>query len=121
MLNTLQRLPANVWILAATLSLAVAGIPLLVLISGILGAKLSPVAELATLPLAVNVVGLALAAIPAALIAKKIGRKLAGFLGLSLSFIGALLCALSTWLVSFYCLLLGALFIGVSTAFFQQF
>lgn len=121
MIGTIVRLPLNVWILAATLSLAVAGIPLLVLISGILGALLSPHAELATLPLALNVVGLAVAAIPAALIAKRIGRKLAGYLGLSLSLVGALLCALSTWLVSFYCLLLGALFIGFSTAFFQQF
>ena len=121
MFTTMLRLPRNVWIIAATLSLAIAGMPLLVLISGLLGAKLAPVAELATLPLALTVVGLALAAIPAAFIAKRIGRKNAGFLGISIAFVGTLFCALATYLLSFFFLLLGSLLIGTSTAFFQQF
>lgn len=115
------RLPLNVWILAATLSLVVASVPLLVLISGLLGAQLAPAQELATLPLALSVIGLACAAIPAALLAKNLGRKLAGFLGIGISFFGALFCALATWLGDFYFLLFGALLIGMSTAFFQQF
>ncbi len=121
MLNTMIRLPKNVWIIAATLSLAISGIPLLVLVSGLIGSRLAPMEELATLPLALNVVGLAIFAIPAAVLARKFGRKKAGFVGLCSAFTGMLLCAASTLLESFNFLLLGALFIGFSTAFFQQF
>lgn len=121
MLDTIKRLPKNVWVLAATLSLAMASIPLLVLIGGLLGAALAPVPGWATLPLAFNVVGLAIAAIPASIIAKKIGRKMAGFLGMSISLTGVLLCALATIQNSFYLLLLGGFCIGMSVAFLQQF
>lgn len=121
MFSSMLRLPLNVWILAATLSLVVASVPMLVLISGLLGAELAPTPELATLPVALSVIGLALAAIPAALIAKNIGRKRAGFLGISVSLAGSLCCALAPVFGKFYFLLIGALLIGSSTAFFQQF
>ncbi|MDO6748568.1 MFS transporter [Gilvimarinus sp. 1_MG-2023] len=120
-MNTLQRLPRNLWVLAATLSLVMTAIPLMVLISGLLGSELASNPALATLPLACAVIGTAIVTIPAALLVRAKGRRFAGFTGIACVGGGALSGLLATELNSFTCLLLGAVLIGGAMAFFQQF
>ncbi|WP_185235235.1 MFS transporter [Teredinibacter franksiae] len=120
MLQTIKSMPRNIWIIALALCLLQGSMPLLVLISGLLGAKLAPRADLATLPMAIAVVGLAMATIPAAVVAKKLGRKQASLLGMLCALMGTVICLVSTWYSHFYLLLAGTLCIGCSTAFYQQ-
>ncbi|MDO3384733.1 MFS transporter [Gilvimarinus sp. SDUM040013] len=115
------RFPRNVWVLAGTLSLVMTSIPLMVLISGLLGAKLAANPALATLPLACTIVGTALTTLPAASLVRRRGRRFAGFTGIACSAIGALLGLAATEFSSFISLLSGAAFMGAAMAFFQQF
>ena len=55
---------------------------MMVLVAGIVGAKIAPSAELATLPMAMMVIGTAAATIPAALLMQKVGRKLGMTIGI---------------------------------------
>ncbi|WP_075187763.1 MFS transporter [Teredinibacter haidensis] len=120
MISTLKLLPKNIWVIALALALLQGAMPLLVLISGIVGATLAPAEDLATLPMAIAVVGVACATVPAALLAQKWGRKQASFLGMMLAFTGVNLCALSAWLGEFYLLLSGTFLVGTSGGFYQQ-
>ena len=95
--------------------------PILVLLGGIVGAQIAPSADLATLPIAVQILGIASAAIPASLLMSRIGRK-AGFLGATaLGITAALTAALAVSLQSFLLFVIAAYCIGVYIAFMQQF
>lgn len=115
------RLGRNVWVLAGTMSLVMTSIPLMVLISGLLGAKLASNPALATLPLAFAVIGTALTTLPAAALVQREGRRFAGYFGIFSAASGAVLGFAATELQSFTCLLVGALLMGCAMAFFQQF
>ena len=95
--------------------------PILVLLGGIVGAQIAPSADLATLPIAVQILGIASAAIPASLLMSRFGRR-AGFLGATaLGISAALLAALAVSRLSFMLFVLAAYCIGVYIAFMQQF
>lgn len=121
MFHTFLNLPRNVWVLTLTLALAQGAMPLLVLTSGLLGARLAPNEKLATLPLALSLVGLASSTIPAAFFAKRWGRKAAAMMGPSIALTGIICCAGSAWLKVYSLLLIGTLLVGASSAFYQQF
>ncbi|MCF8468673.1 MAG: MFS transporter [Sneathiella sp.] len=73
--------------------------------------------SLATLPVTAVVTGTALATIPASLFMRKVGRK-AGFLvGASIGITGAAICSYSVWIGSFLGFVLGAMLVGMYTAF----
>lgn len=114
-------LPANVWVLFATLALVMTSIPLMVLISGLIGLQLAPKPELATLPLALAVTSTAFSTLPAAWLMQSLGRRGGGFVGLLLSFLGAIAGAFACQLSSFSLLLLAAVLLGAAMAFYQQF
>ena len=78
------NLPKNIYVLAIVMSLNFAATSMMVLVAGLLGTKIAPNSELATLPLAMMVIGTAAASIPAALIMQKVGRKKGLVIGLSL-------------------------------------
>ncbi|MFN2198556.1 MAG: MFS transporter, partial [Anaerolineales bacterium] len=65
----------NVPILSLSQALAMCGPPMVVLVGGLLGSELAPTPILATLPVAMQVVGLALATVPAALLMRRAGRR----------------------------------------------
>ena len=65
----------SVWLLAMTQALCNSGTFLVVLLGGILGSQLAPRPALATLPLSVMIIGLALTTFPAALIMQRLGRR----------------------------------------------
>ena len=95
--------------------------PTLVLVSGLVGARLAPSMEWATLPVAMMVIGTACATIPASLLMSRFGRK-AGFLGATAYAIGGGL--LAAWAVTrsdFTTFCVSAFMVGNYLAFLQQF
>ncbi|MDG1750534.1 MAG: MFS transporter [Thalassotalea sp.] len=113
-------LPKNIWVLFLVQPLVMAASPVIVFIGGILSTEMAQDASLATLPVTVMILGVASAAIPAALLAKKLGRKLATYLGFSLGLIGCCIAVAATQQGDFKLFTLASLFFGMSTAFIQQ-
>lgn len=116
-----RSLPSNVWILAFSQALAMSGVPMMILVGSLLGAKIAPDESLVTLPIAVIVIGTASATIPVALAMRRFGRKGGGYIGfcfgLAASFSGYQAAALES-----FGFLLGSCFcLGVASAFGQQF
>lgn len=110
----------NVAVLAAAQALSAAGMMTMTVLGGILGAGLAPMAELATLPVSLTVLGLAVTTVPAALLVQRIGRRNA-FIGSALLAACAALgvsCAIVEG--SFVLLCLSALALGSNLAFQQQ-
>mgnify|MGYP003338147629 CR=1 FL=1 len=66
-------------VLTAAASVAQTGAPIVVLLGGIVGATMAPVPGLATLPVALMIVGTAMSTIPASLLMRRVGRKV-GFI-----------------------------------------
>ncbi|MCB1673007.1 MAG: MFS transporter, partial [Pseudomonadales bacterium] len=95
--------------------------PILVLLGGLVGTQIAPSPNLATLPIAAQVIGIASAAIPASLLMSKVGRR-AGFLSANAVAIGAaLLAARALFLESFVLFVVACFLIGNYIAFLQQF
>lgn len=97
------------------------GVPMTILVSGLLGARIAPSAKLATLPLAVTILGIACSTIPAALLNRRLGRKRSGFLGFACLAAGGASGWMAASSASFAWLLAGSALIGASVAFAQQF
>jgi MFS family permease len=111
----------NVAILAAAQALEMTGPPVIILLGGIIGSELAPTPALATLPISLVILGVAVFAIPAAMIMRRVGRR-AGFAGGALlASGGALLAALAVARGSFLLFCLAVLLIGANGAFMQQF
>ncbi len=111
----------NVPILTVSQALAFSGPPMIVLLGGIIGADLAPSPSLATLPISILVVGVALSTIPAALLMKKFGRR-RGFVAAAIvAGLAALLATYSLATSSFFLFCAAVLLIGTNGAFVQQF
>ncbi len=111
----------NVAILSLGQAVGVAGIATYVLLGGIVGAELAPSPVWATLPIALTVVGAALAAVPAALLMKRIGRRSGFLLGVMGAGVGMLVATGAVAWQSFGLFGAAALLIGASGAFVQQY
>ena len=95
--------------------------PILVLLGGIVGAQIAPSMDLATLPIAIQIIGIASATMPASYFMSKVGRK-KGFLAASaLSICAALLAAFAVYQQSFLLFCIAGFLIGNYIAFLQQF
>ncbi len=119
----LQRvftLPKNVWLLFLVQPLVMAASPVIVFIGGILATSMNANPALVTLPVTVMILGVASAAIPAALLAKKKGRRFATYTGFSIGLFGTLLAMVAALNASFELFVLASLLFGASTAFIQQ-
>jgi MFS family permease len=68
-------MPLTVWRLTAAYSLMMAGTSLLVLLAGIIGTGFAPSPDLATLPIALAVVGLAASTLPTGRLLHQFGRR----------------------------------------------
>ncbi len=95
--------------------------PILVLLGGIIGTRIAPSSDLATLPLAFMIMGIASATIPASMLMANFGRK-AGFVGGTCwAILASLLAAWSVQQSSFYLFCFASFLIGNYAAFLQQF
>jgi MFS family permease len=97
------------------------GPTIIALLGGLIGAALAPSPAWATLPVALMVVGTALSTVPAALLMKRIGRRLGFALAAVVAGLGALLAAYAITRASFPLFSSAALLMGVNTAFMQQY
>lgn len=116
----LIKLPNNVWLLFIAQPLAMSATSLMVFAGGILGTHLAPTPSMATLPLSVLIVGVALAVIPASLVTKSVGRRVSLMCGLSISALGALTAMGAALYSAFSLLMLAAVLLGFSMAFVAQ-
>lgn len=87
-----------------------------IIFTSIVGLRLAPTPDLATLPLALLMLGGLLALQPIAWLMQRRGRRVGFLIGALAGVLGGLLSALSLWLDSFTLLCLGALPIGAYQA-----
>lgn len=101
---------------------AIAGstVPVLFLISGLIGPQLSPTLILSTLPISLIVVGMASSSPLASGLMSKIGRKYGHLLGLLITLGGVAVAGASLWATSFWGFCLGCLISGSGAAFNNQ-
>jgi MFS family permease len=111
----------NTTLLAITQALGSSGAPIVVFVGGIIGAEIAPSPVLATLPMSLMVVGVALATIPAALLMRRVGRRKGYMTGSTIGILAALLAAYAISLSSFALFCTATMLIGVNGAFIQQY
>ena len=111
----------NLWLLILSQIFAFTAAPVTVFLSGIIGSQFSPIKSLATLPMALSIVGVAIFAIFAAKLMSIIGRR-AGFIFASIgSSLAALMAAYSIIIESFLLFNLGCFLLGAGVAFSHQY
>ncbi len=71
----MKHIPGTVWRLMIAYSLMMAGTSLMVLLAGIIGTEIAPSVDLATLPLALIVVGVAASTLPTGKLLHRFGRR----------------------------------------------
>lgn len=97
------------------------GVPIVVLLGGIVGARIAPSANLATVPVALMIVGTAASTVPAALFMGRAGRKVGFLTGAAGACASGLLAAAAIAAGNFW-LFCGATFlVGAHNAFVQQY
>lgn len=116
-----QLLNRNLLLLFGCQTLFVSGTVVLVTVGGIIGHQLAPDPVLATLPVALMVVGTAVATIPAALTMQAIGRRFGFMIGAGIALLGAYLVTLALSAESFGLFSAGTFLMGSSIGFSQQF
>jgi MFS family permease len=111
----------NITILSLSQVVNTSAIAIFLLVGGLIGAGIAPTPALATLPIALITVGMAVFTIPAALIMRVTGRR-AGFSGAALLASGAaFLSFLAVSQSNFTLFCLSAVLIGANGAFGQQY
>jgi MFS family permease len=111
----------NVILLAFCQALGMSGPTIVVLLSGIIGADIAPNPSLATLPISLGVVSMALASIPGAPLMRRIGRKRGFIIAALIAAAGALLAALAISQRNFPLFCLAIFLIGQNNAFVLQY
>jgi len=111
----------NLLILVACQLLSVTGSVTILTLAGILGMSLADNPAYATLPVSITVLAVAIVAIPATMLMKRIGRK-SGFALSSLTAAAAmLLAAWSLTIHSFWWFVAASALLGINIAFTQQY
>ena len=113
-------LPKPVYFLALATALLMSGTPLAILIGGLVGTELAQNTSLATLPLALVVLGVAIAVMPASYLLNKYGYKILFLVGTGCCLLANSLCITALVQQSFYLWLTAMLFIGCAGACAQQ-
>ncbi|RKZ99839.1 MAG: MFS transporter, partial [Gammaproteobacteria bacterium] len=115
-----SRLPKNIWLLFLAQPLVGCAAPLVIFAGGILGARIAPSPDLATLPLTMMILGTAFGVIPASMLMNKVGRKRGTMIGFTIAIAGTLLATHAAMQSDFLLLVAGTLSIGFSLAFVAQ-
>jgi len=119
--TTGRHIPWAVWRLMLAYSLMMAGVSVLVLIAGIIGTEIAPSSGLATLPIALGVVGVACSTLPTGRLLGRFGRRKV-FLGYGvLAVLASVLASFSLVHQSFSGLCLAAFLMGWAGAAGHQY
>jgi MFS family permease len=111
----------NLWLLILSQIFAFTAAPVTVFLSGIIGSQFSPIKSLATLPMALSIVGIAIFAFFAAKVMSVIGRR-AGFMFASIgTSLASLLAAYSIICESFILFNFACFLLGAGVAFSHQY
>ena len=102
----------NVLLLAFSQALMLSAIVMSMALGAILGGNLAPDKGYATLPIAVMVIGTAIASVPAAILMRRFGRRTGFLVGAALGLAGNLLCAFALQQQSFALFIAGHLLLG---------
>ncbi len=89
----------------------------LIAINGLAGYLLAPSKTLATMTVTTQIIGSALATMPASLLMQKVGRRTGFQIGTLFGVVGALIATLAIWLSSFWLLCFGTFVLGAYGAF----
>ena len=112
----------NAFVLSAAAAINGAIPPIAITLGGLTGIYLlGPDKSLATLPVSGMNLGVALGAVPAALLMRQIGRRNGFMTGTLFAMIGGIVAATAVILGQFWILFAGFLFIGLATSFVQQY
>jgi MFS family permease len=107
----------NVLVLASSQSLFTITTITVMTLASVIGLKLSPDPDLATLPIAVMMLATVVTTLPASLLMKRIGRRNGFMLGTLCGIIGSALMLLGTAQTSFFYFCAGMLMIGLYQSF----
>lgn len=110
----------NVGLLTSCNAMAFAATPLMMFVGSLVGAKLAPSTDLATLPIAMMVVGTAVGIVPATRLMQKLGRKNALYIFLAIGTCAGGVAAASLAGNSFVGFCLAASMVGAANAAVQQ-
>ena len=112
----------NALVLTAGTAISGSAPPIVITLGGLAGLYLlGPDKSLATLPISGFNIGVVLGAIPAALLMRKIGRRLGFMSGSAFAMAGGLVAAAAVFGDLFWLLVAGTLLVGFATAFVQQY
>ena len=114
-------MPFNVWILTLAQAFAMSATPMMMLLGGIIGAEIAPSPELATLPIASMVVGVALSILPVSKLMQHFGRKRVFIAGAMVAASSGILAATATSQQDFVMFCLSGLLLGSAGAVVQQY
>jgi MFS family permease len=117
----MRHIPWPVWRLMLAYALMMGGTALTVLIAGIIGLELAPTPGLATLPIALNVVGLAASTLPTGRLLSRFGRRPVFLAYGVLVMVAALTCVLALSLGVFWLYCLGTFCMGWAGAAGHQY
>jgi MFS family permease len=115
-----KSMPANVWLLAVISALATSAAAMMVMVGGVLGAKLAPNVAFSTLPIAMMVVGTACGVLPVTRAMQRWGRRKI-FISVALLAMSACIGAgLSAQYKSFSAFALSTFVLGIAISGYQQ-
>ncbi len=110
----------TVAVLSVSQALSQTGQTMVMTVTALTGAYLSDVAALATLPLALQFLGMMAATIPASFLMKRLGRRVGFSLGQALGVIAGLVAAYGILRENFWLFAAGGAGIGIHNAFWQH-
>lgn len=111
----------NVFVLTVAQFLGSFGQITMVILAGIIGADLAPVASMATLPVTFGVLGIAAATIPAALFMQRVGRRAGFILGCIVAAGGSLLAVQAVTVNNFISFCIASFLMGTNLALIAQY
>ncbi len=115
------KMPRNVYLLCLAQIIGMSAVTLVFLVGGFISVRIAPSPTLATLPLGLSFLGLAVATIPAPLLMKKIGRKKGFIFAAIASAFVTLLSAFAVIQNNFYLFCFSIFLLGAHGAFVGQY
>lgn len=111
----------NIFVLTAAQALGAASPPIIISLGGIVGQTLSSTPALATLPVSLYNLGLAMGTIPAAMVMKRLGRRSGYLIGASIGVVSGLVATLGIVGATFVIFCLGTFMAGFYGAYVQSY